>query len=172
MENRQTMKEPAMTQDRIAVASLTPLKLPESAILKPTKIETAEFASSLEEMLKGMYTRPVNYDTYAGNQPYATVKVNGKTVATVYNNGSLETSNALGAKLGRLPSDGTGPSLAQARAEYMAKLTGGAVEKAKSAITAGEYSKLPPMKFVLDEAAMKQDSMYGMLQALLAQQEV
>jgi hypothetical protein len=69
---------------------------------------------------------------------YATVKVNGKVVATLYNSGSSAMTNAAAAAVGGLqdpPGLSGGPDLAQWRAEHIAKAVGGTVEKASTAIT-------------------------------------
>jgi galactokinase/mevalonate kinase-like predicted kinase len=73
---------------------------------------------------------------------YATVKVNGKVVATLYNGGSSWMTNDAAAKVGNLPDTGPsgGPNLAQSRAEYIAKATGGTIEKASTAITQSEWT--------------------------------
>jgi len=72
---------------------------------------------------------------------YATVKVNGKIVATLYNGGSSEMSNDAAAKVGDLdPGASSGPNLAQSRAEYIAKATGGTIEKASTAITQSQWT--------------------------------
>jgi hypothetical protein len=76
---------------------------------------------------------------------YATVKVNGKVVATLYNGGSSEMTNAAAAKVGDLPDSGPsgGPNLAQSRAEYIAKALGGTIEKASTAITQSQWTPRP-----------------------------
>jgi hypothetical protein len=74
---------------------------------------------------------------------YATVKVNGKVVATLYNGGSSEMTNEAAARVGNLqdpPGLNGGPNLAQWRAESIAKATGGTIEKAPTAITQSEWT--------------------------------
>ena len=68
---------------------------------------------------------------------YATVKVNGKVVATLYNAGSSAMTNDAAGKVGdwQDPPGLLGPDLAQWRAELFAKAVGGTVEKASTAIT-------------------------------------
>lgn len=155
----------------VSVSTLTPLHIPASAIRKLTPAESREFAAQLENMLNQQYTTPTNYDTYAGNQTYATVEKNGKVIATLLNNGGMMTSNAIGFSLGHIPDTGSGPALAQARAEAIAKQLGGSIHKASTALTQSQYSSLPGLTFRRDDAAMKADPMYATLQALLAQQE-
>jgi len=79
---------------------------------------------------------------------YATVKVDGKVVATLYNGGSSWTTNAVGAMVGDLDpsrngSPPGGPNLAQWRAEYIAKVVGGTIEKAPTAITQSQWTPRP-----------------------------
>lgn len=74
----------------------------------------------------------------APQNTYATVKVNGKIVATLYNGGSVAMTNQAAAMAGDLqdpPGLKGGPDLAQWRAERIAKAVGGTVEKASTAIT-------------------------------------
>jgi hypothetical protein len=74
---------------------------------------------------------------------YATVKVNGKVVATLYNAGSSAMTNDAAAKVGDLqdpPRLTGGPDLAQWRAERIAKAVGGTVEKAPTAITQSAWT--------------------------------
>ena len=73
---------------------------------------------------------------------YATVKVKGKVVATLYNGGSSAMTNDAAAKVGDLPDPGSngGPNLAQSRAEYIAKAVGGTIEKAQTAITQSQWT--------------------------------
>jgi hypothetical protein len=73
---------------------------------------------------------------------YATVKVNGKVVATLYNGGSSAMTNAAAAKVGDLqdpPGLSGGPDLAHWRAEHIAKAVGGTIEEASTAITRSEW---------------------------------
>jgi hypothetical protein len=77
---------------------------------------------------------------------YATVKVNGKVVATLYNSGGSATSNAAAGLVGDLqdpPGLNGGPDLAQSRAERIAKALGGTIEKAPTAITQSEWTPRP-----------------------------
>ncbi|WP_275187388.1 hypothetical protein [Bradyrhizobium sp. CSA112] len=78
----------------------------------------------------------------APQNTYATVKVNGKVVATLYNGGSVAMTNEAAGKVGDLqdpPGLNGGPDLAQWRAERIAKAVGGTVEKAPTAIAQSEW---------------------------------
>jgi hypothetical protein len=82
----------------------------------------------------------------APQNTYATVKVNGKVVATLYNSGCSEMTNQAAATVGDLqdpPGLMGGPDLAQWRAERIAKATGGTIEKAETAITQSEWKPRP-----------------------------
>src|SRR5262249_11521579 len=72
----------------------------------------------------------------APQNTYATVKVNGKVVATLYNGGSAAMTNAAAAMADLQDPPGLtgGPDLAQWRAERIAKAVGGTIEKAPTAI--------------------------------------
>jgi hypothetical protein len=74
---------------------------------------------------------------------HATVKVNGKVVATLYNSGSSAMTNVAAGAVGDLqdpPGLNDGPNLAQWRAEHIAKALGGTIEKAPTAITQSEWT--------------------------------
>ena len=73
----------------------------------------------------------------APQNTYATVNVNGKVVATLYNGGSVAMTNQAAAMAGDLQDPAApngGPDLAQWRAERIAKAVGGTVDKASTAI--------------------------------------
>jgi hypothetical protein len=78
----------------------------------------------------------------APQNTYAQVKVDGKVVATLYNGGSSTITNEAAAKLGDLqdPPGLSGPNLAQWRADNYARLLGGTVEKAPTAITQSQWT--------------------------------
>jgi hypothetical protein len=78
----------------------------------------------------------------ASQNAYARVKVDGKVVATLYNGGSSTLTNEAAAKIGKLedPPDLSGPDLAQWRADSYARLLGGSVEKAPTAITQSQWT--------------------------------
>jgi hypothetical protein len=77
----------------------------------------------------------------ADNRPdniYAQIQLNGKTVATIYNSGATETSNAIAAKT-KHSDDGQGPELAQQRAEELAAAAGGKIVKSNTALTQAQW---------------------------------
>jgi hypothetical protein len=86
-------------------------------------------------------TQPTVADN-ASQNIYATVKVDGKVVATLYNGGSSAMTNQAAAKVGDLqdPTGLSGPNLAQWRADSYARLLGGTVEKAPTAITQSQWT--------------------------------
>lgn len=78
----------------------------------------------------------------APENTYAQVKVDGKVVATVYNSGVTAMSNAAAAELSDVqdPPGLLGPNLAQWRANTYAKILGGTVEKASTAIRQDQWT--------------------------------
>ncbi len=108
------------------------------------------------------------------SQPYATIKLGGKVVASVDNQGVVTTASGLSQDLlNRLPNEfngGNGPDLAQARAEILVGYLGGKVEKADTAITQPEFNLLQDnaeMAVSIDYAAMQNDPMFEHLQNLI-----
>ncbi len=135
-----------------AFSAISPLN---TSSLKITKLSPEQIAAH-EQLIRDSYRTPVisNPDTV-----YATVKVNGKVVATLYNSGASVTSNSDHTKLKNLPSMGdtetaTGPELAQKRAEEIAKALGGTIEKASTAQTAEQWTPAQ-VEWVYDEAAIE-----------------
>jgi hypothetical protein len=108
-------------------------------------------------------------------QPYATIKVGDKVIASVDNQGVVTTESGLSKELlSMLPGEvnGTnGPELTQARAEVLASYFGGKVEKADTAINQLEFNLLQDeaeMPASIDYAAMQNDPMFEQLQNLMA----
>ena len=100
---------------------------------------------------------------------YATVKVDGKVVATLYNGGSSMMTNAAAATVGDLqdpPGLNGGPDLAQWRAEHIAKAVGGTVEKASTAITQSEWK--PRQTTSTDYSRAQLDAAF---EAMMAEQQ-
>lgn len=125
---------------RILVGDLVLL---DKSKLKITKVPQA-ITDQLEQVWKDQFkiftSKPDNHP----DNTYATVKVNGKVVATLYNSGVAEMTNAVGAQASSLPSMSeretlTGPMLAEKRAREIARAAGGTVEKASTAQTAAEW---------------------------------
>lgn len=94
------------------------------------------------------------------------MKVDGKVVATLYNGGSSTMTNAAAAKIGKLedPPGLSGPDLAQWRADNYAKLLGGTVEKASTAITQSQWTPRQS-----NSATYSRDQLDAAFQAMLAE---
>ncbi|WP_022720255.1 hypothetical protein [Rhodopseudomonas sp. B29] len=88
---------------------------------------------------------PADAADNAPQNTYAQVKVGNKVVATLYNGGISEMSNATAAAVSELvdPPGLSGPNLAQWRADNYARLLGGTVEKAPTAITQSQWTPRP-----------------------------
>lgn len=134
------------------------------------------FAETYSSMLERQYTEEPSAPTTPLTQPYASIVVGGKVVATVDNQGLVISDNSklsksLRERLQALANGASGPKLAQACAEEIAKSYGGWVEKAGTAISQREFSALvsrqqaPP---AVDYEAMKQDPRYQEIQDMLA----
>ena len=100
-------------------------------------------ATNWLEMQAAQSTFATDVPDNAPQNIYATVKVNGKVVATLYNGGSSAMTNDAAAKAGDLqdpPGLIGGPDLAQWRAEHIAKAVGGTIEKAPTAIVQSAWT--------------------------------
>jgi hypothetical protein len=115
-----------------------------------------EMKDRINASIKQMFTYPLGPPDNAPENIYATVKVNGQVVATLYNSGCSAMTNAAGAAMDGLedPPGMEGPMLAQWRAEQYAKKLGGTVEKASTAIDQQKWNARPPREYFFDEAAM------------------
>jgi len=119
-------------------------RLADTAKLEIRKL-TPEQTARMQEIWKNQFRIPTGKPDNHTDNIYATVKVNGQVVATLYNSGCAETSNATYGDVRNLPSMGegetlTGPELAQKRAEEIARKMGGTVEKAATALKPGQWA--------------------------------
>lgn len=157
---------------RYSIANATRIDLSTLKAVKLSEVPENAFQTMIraqEMLLKNRYTQPADVSNHPAYQDYARVMVDGKEVAKLDNNGFLITSNNLALTVeGRIPDTGptgkSGPLLAQARAEAVAKLLGGKVVMSETAITQERYDTLPKPKPLVDETAMMQDPMYRQIQ--------
>lgn len=136
---------------------------------------SSEMIAGFRHVIDDLANRvPVDLENHPSQQVYAEVKVGGKVVATLSNGGLCTMSNAMAARLANLPSmknpQGSGPQLAQQRAEEIARALGGRVEKAETAMTPAEYARVPPIQFrtAYDAAARERAATGFLLQAQAA----
>jgi hypothetical protein len=139
--------------------------------LKPVQLTGEALQSHLarmEKLLEARYQQLPDLSGHPAYQDYATVEVNGQVVATIDNHGFTTTSNSVGARIGRLlPGDvngQTGPVLAQARADIIAKALGGKVVKSASALTQAQFNGLPQPTATVDVEAMRADPLFAALE--------
>lgn len=126
------------------------------------------YYDSQQRFLEARYSTPADTSNHPAYQDYATVRVNGKVVARIDNNGFVESPNALNPMLqAQLPgavNGKSGPMLAQARAEKIAAFFGGEVERSSTAMTQTAFDGLPKAGYSVDTAAMRADPLYEQLQ--------
>lgn len=147
----------------IDLSKIKQFDITSAAVRKLTDEEKAKF----EKIREMAYAQPSNLDelkNHVSQKPYAEVVVDGKVVATLYNSGAAETSNATYGRVKNLVSMGeseqsTGPELAQKRAEEIAKALGGEVVRKDTAVTQAEYLATPAfqVKYKIDYTAMERD---------------
>lgn len=155
-----------------ATINATPIDPSSLKVVKLTEAPQAAFQRLIEAqetLLRGRYTQAPDLSGHPAYQDYARIMVGGKEVARLDNNGYLTTSNRVGAMIeGRFPNTSpigrSGPVLAQLRADVVAKLLGGEVVMAKTAMDQGRYDTLPKPKPSIDETAMAQDPLYRQVQ--------
>jgi hypothetical protein len=146
---------PAAGADGSAAAENAKQRIPVSAVKKldtsGLKFISVEDNSKLRDRMAAIWLEmQAAKSAFATDVPdnapqniYATVKVNGKVVATLYNGGSSAMTNDAAAKAGNLqdpPGLNGGPDLAQWRAEHIAKAVGGTIEKAPTAIVQSAWA--------------------------------
>lgn len=126
--------------------------------------EYGRFLDMMERMLELRHAVPPDVSNNPAYEDYAQVVVKGKVVAVIDNNGAVESSNAVGAQLqDRLPGSvngSSGPRLAQARAEVIASLLGGTVEKASTALTQSTWERTPKPTMTFNRQGMLEDPLY------------
>ncbi|WP_282610628.1 hypothetical protein [Pelagibius sp. Alg239-R121] len=163
------------------VRAIDTSKLKKINIAEASNETFQHFVEIQQKFLELRFSSGADTSQHPGYNSYATVTLNGKVVARLDNNGFVKTSNDLGSRLhGELPGDvngKTGPVLAEARAEKIAELLGGKVERSASALSQSQYEGLAKPQSNIDYAAMKADPAYEQLQktkqarsAFLAQQ--
>lgn len=140
---------------RIDISQMKQIDTEKLKIHRLSPQEEKAFKLEEKKIIEQMFTRPTGKTGYG---EYARVVLNGKTVATLSNEGYAEMSNAFGGEIGsKLPNDGGGPELAQRRAEVIAKATGGTVVKQEAAMTQGQWVSRQPLKFTIDFAQMERE---------------
>lgn len=146
----------------IDISKVKKLDLPASAVRKLSDEEI----NQVQKFREQLYSKPVNLNelkNHISQKVYAEVKVGGQTIATIYNNGTSMTSNAMGGKINdiitKLGSKLSGPEGAQERAEAIAKAFGGTIVKASTAVTQAQYVAAPPfeVKYEIDYEAVERD---------------
>jgi hypothetical protein len=160
---------------RIDLASVKPI----TASLKAVPLAEAPedlfqmVMAAKQDMLEQRYSTPPDTSKNPAYAPYATVTVNGKVVAKIDNHGFVETSNAMGGLCGDAiaaadarSGGASGPQLAQARAEEIAKALGGKVDKASTAMSQRAFEATPQPTATVNEAAMRADPEYAQIAQL------
>lgn len=123
--------------------------------------------AAFQAALQASYTQPADTSNDPAYKEYATVTVNGRTVAEIDNHGWVKTSNALGASLGSLLAEDStlpGPQLAQMRAETIARQLGGTIVKSSTAMTQDQFDSNAQPQSSINMEAMKRDPLYQRLQ--------
>jgi len=128
--------------------TLTPLDTSNLRRVQASPEQMAEMKAAME----AMYRKPVGPADNAAENLYAEVRANGKVVARLYNSGVAELLNGPIANLTR---SGSGPQLAQDRAEQIAKDLGGTIVKAPTAQTQEAWKARPRAQWVVDYEAME-----------------
>jgi hypothetical protein len=161
----------SILQSGIPVSSLRVL---DGVKLTPVKISEADeetyqrLVGVQEQLLAFRHRKATDLSDNPAYASYATVRVGGKVVAEIDNNGFVTSSNPLGSRitnaLSQVDDAGQGPGLAQARTDLIAKLLGGTVEKASTALTHSQFDAIPKPNAAVDYDAMRQDPLYEQLQ--------
>lgn len=162
---------------------------PESAVTRIWEMPEADYQEHLARMeamvasLESTYAERPWTDTVESSlkynpvspatQPYATVVVGNRVVATIDNQGVTGSDDALGRMIqdwmsGRSVGS-NGPALAQELADELAGMLGGRVVIADTAMTQREFDALPPASApdpIVDYEALRNDPSYTALESL------
>jgi hypothetical protein len=152
---------------------------PVTATLKAVPLAEApedlfqQIMAAKKEMLENDYRQPPAISQNPTYSKYASIVVNGEVVAEIDNHGFVETSNAMAGSCSDAikQSDGgtgvtSGPLLAQARAESIAKSVNGTIVMAQTAMSQKAFDAVPQPKATINYSAMKNDSRYAELEQL------
>jgi hypothetical protein len=164
------------------LAFLNKIDIPETAYQRTWEMSddvynerVAVLSESLEmqkNALKAQYTSASTSDPSiaARTADYATVTVDGNVIAKIDNQGGVESSDSDSLAFQKALLDtadtASGPDLAQTRAEKIAAILGGTVQKASTAMTQSAFDTLPSLESlqVTDTQAMESDPRHAELQ--------
>lgn len=151
----------------ITLSNLTPVRVDPSQLKPVSELPEKAFQDFMQRNQTFLESRHSNMQPGDSrlSETYAEVIVNGRVVATLDNNGYLQTANGFYSQSGIEPGNAglnphnvpKGPALAQARAEYLAELTGGTVLVHNTALNQATYEGLEQPKVVVDQMALSQD---------------
>lgn len=126
-----------------------------------------QFVEAQEKFLEARYTSLPDTSNHPAYQSYATVQVNGQTVAKIDNNGFVESTNSHSADIRRaiasINSENGGPDLAAQRAENIAAALGGKVVISDTAMSQQQYNATSLVTPTVDYTAMQNDPLYETL---------
>lgn len=159
----------------IDLASVRPV----TATLKAVPLSEApeelfqQVMAAKKEALENDYRQAPVISKNSTYSKYASVVVNGKVVAEIDNHGFVETSNAMAGSCSDAIKEAdinagvsSGPLLAQARAESIAKSVNGSIVIAKTAMSQKAFDATPQPKVTINYDAMKNDPRYAELEQL------
>lgn len=152
---------------------------PVAATLKAVPLAEApedlfqQIMAAKKEMLENDYRQHPVVSKNPTYSKYASIVVNGKVIAEIDNHGFVETSNAMAGpctdaikqadcQAGVL----SGPLLARARAESIAKSVNGTIVMAQTAMSQKAFDAVPQPRVTINYDAMKNDPRYAELEQL------
>ena len=159
----------------IDLASVRPV----TATLKAVPLAEApedlfqQIMAAKKEMLENDYRQPPAISKNPTYSKYASIVVNGKVVAEIDNHGFVETSNAMAGACADAIKQAdfsagvsSGPLLAKARAESIARSIKGSIVMSKTAMSQKAFDAVPQPKVTINYDAMKNDPRYAELEQL------
>ncbi len=132
-----------------------------------------QFIDNMTQLLESTHSTLQGKPDNHPDNLYAAVVKNGEVIATLYNSGAIQSSNAVANTMkGQLSNDGNGPDLAQRRAEQVASSLGGEIHIKDTALTQAAYLNQPKASWQLDRSSMQDDPLYAnLLKIQIARQE-
>lgn len=156
----------ALNDPNLRALDMSKLKL--ISISEASEENYQRFIDAQEKFLEARHSQAADTSKNPTYKEYATVTVNGRVVAEIDNHGWVKTSNSMGGNIQQLfadESDGLiGPGLAQQRAEKIADLLGGTVQKSTTAMSQTQFNSTPQPRSTIDYQALKEDQAYEQLQ--------
>ena len=123
-------------------------------------------------ILERRYGQTPDTDRHPAYQTFATVEKDGTVLASVDNHGYVTSGGAFTQLPDSIGGRVQGPVLAEARAAYIAGLTGGTLLKQPTALDQAAFETLPKPQLAVDMEGLRADPMFAEMKRAIEQRNV